>query len=64
KTSKRLIGLHIIGHNASEMVGEGVIALEKSATLEDIARACHAHPTLSEWIKEAALLALGRAINL
>lgn len=64
KTSKRLIGLHIIGHCASEMIGEGVISLEKNATLEDLARACHAHPTLSEWIKEAALLALGRAINL
>ena len=64
KTSKRLIGLHIIGHSASEMIGEGVIALEKNATLEDIARACHAHPTLSEWIKEAALLALGRVVNL
>jgi dihydrolipoamide dehydrogenase len=64
KTSNRLIGLHIIGHNASELISEGVIALEKCLTLEDIAHICHAHPTLSEWVKEAALLALGRAINL
>lgn len=64
KNSGRLIGLHIIGHSASELIAEGVIAIEKKATLEDIARACHAHPTLSEWIKEAALVALARPINL
>ncbi|MBS4168582.1 dihydrolipoyl dehydrogenase [Parachlamydia sp. AcF125] len=59
----RLIGLHIIGPNASEMIGEGVIALEKKATLSDMAYASHPHPTLSEAIKEAALNALGHAIH-
>lgn len=59
----RLIGLHILGVNASEMIGEGVIAIEKKTTVTEIANASHAHPTLSEAIKEAALNALGRAIH-
>lgn len=63
KKSDRLIGLHIIGPHASEMIGEGVIAIVKKATLEEIARASHAHPTLTEAIREAALSALGRPIH-
>lgn len=59
----RVIGLHILGAHASEMMGEGVLAIEKGATLLEIANASHAHPTLSEAIKEAALNALGRAIH-
>lgn len=50
----RLIGMHIIGPHASEMIGEGVVAIEKRATLADLAGACHAHPTLSETIMEAS----------
>jgi len=64
KESGRLLGVHIIGPNASEMIGEGVIALEKRATVEELAVASHAHPTLCESIKEAALNALGRAIHM
>lgn len=64
KKSDRMIGLHIIGAHASEMIGEGVIAIEKKATITDIAQSCHAHPTLSEAIKEAALNALGHTIHL
>lgn len=60
----RLIGMHIIGPSASEMIGEGMIAIERQATLAEIANAPHAHPTLSEAIKEASLHALGRAIHL
>lgn len=63
KSSGRLVGLHIIGPHASELIAEGVMALEKKATLEDIANASHAHPTLSEAIKEAALTALKRPIH-
>lgn len=59
-----LIGMHIIGPHASEMIGEGVIAMDKHSTLEDLARASHAHPTLCEAIHEASLLALGRAIHM
>lgn len=50
----RFIGLHIVGPHASEMIGEGVIAMEKKATLKEIAYASHPHPTLTEAIKEAA----------
>lgn len=64
KKSGRLIGMHIACANASEMIGEGVIAMDKQATLDDIANASHGHPTLSESIKEACLQALGRAIHI
>lgn len=57
-SSGRLIGMHIIGPHASEMIGEGVVAIEMKATVADIANAPHAHPSLSESIKEAALAAL------
>ena len=60
----RIVGMHILGANASELIGEGVIAIEKKATLEDVGRASHAHPTLSESIKEACLQALGQAIHI
>ncbi|MEC7840498.1 MAG: dihydrolipoyl dehydrogenase [Chlamydiota bacterium] len=62
-TSGRLIGMHIIGPHASELIGEGVMAIEKKATLEDLARASHAHPTLCEAIKDASLAALRRPIH-
>lgn len=60
----RLAGLHIVGPHASEMIAEGVMAMEKGMTLEEIANASHAHPTLTEAIKEAALQALGRPIHM
>lgn len=63
KSSGRLVGMHMIGSHVSEMIGEGVIALDKGATLQDIADASHAHPTLSEAIKEACLNALSRAVH-
>ena len=52
--SGRLIGMHIIGPEASEIIAEGMIALNTKATIVDIAYACHAHPTLSESVMEAA----------
>lgn len=48
KTTDKILGMHIIGSNAGEMVAEGVLAMEYGASSEDIARTCHAHPTLSE----------------
>lgn len=60
----RLLGMHLVGAHASEMIHEGVLAIEKKMTVEEIARACHAHPTLSEAIKEAALNFLGRCLHL
>ncbi|MDR0770677.1 MAG: dihydrolipoyl dehydrogenase [Burkholderiales bacterium] len=59
----RVLGLHIIGPMASELVMEGVTAMEFGAASEDIARICHAHPTLTETVKEAALALDGRALN-
>ncbi|MCX7898266.1 MAG: dihydrolipoyl dehydrogenase [Rhodocyclaceae bacterium] len=51
----RILGVHIIGTNASELISEAVVAMEFGASAEDIARICHAHPTLSEVMHEAAL---------
>ncbi len=64
KTSGRLIGIHIIGPSASEMIGEGVIAIEKGMTVHELAYASHAHPTCLEAIKEAALTCLGQTIHM
>jgi dihydrolipoamide dehydrogenase len=59
----RVLGVHILGPDAGNMIGEAAIAMEFGASAEDIARTCHAHPTLSEAIKEAGLAVAKRAIN-
>lgn len=59
----RILGVHIIGANAGEMIMEGVIGIEYGSSSEDIARACHAHPTLSEAMKEAALDVYSKPIH-
>jgi dihydrolipoamide dehydrogenase len=51
----RILGAHIMGPNAGEMIAEAVIAMEYGASSEDLARTCHAHPTLSEAFKEACM---------
>lgn len=61
--TQRVLGVHIIGANAGEMIGEAGLALEYGASTEDIARVCHAHPTLSEAFKEAALSTFDKPIN-
>lgn len=63
QTSDRLIGMHIIGPNASEMIHEGALAIKTGATLLEIAHTSHAHPTCAEAIKEAAQAAHGWAIH-
>jgi dihydrolipoamide dehydrogenase len=60
----RLLGVHILGTRAGDLVAEAATAIEFGASSEDLARACHAHPTLAETIKEAALAADERAIHL
>lgn len=55
KESDKILGVHIIGPNAGEMIAEGVLGMEYGASSEDIARTCHAHPTLSEAFKEACM---------
>ena len=60
----RVLGVHIIGSDAGEMIAEAAMAMEFGASAEDIARTCHAHPTLSEAVREAALAVAGRAIHI
>jgi dihydrolipoamide dehydrogenase len=60
----RVLGVHILGPDAETMIAEAAIAMEFGASSEDIARTCHAHPTLSEAMKEAALAVAKRAINI
>jgi dihydrolipoamide dehydrogenase len=59
----RILGVHMIGPWVSELVTEAVVAMEFAAAAEDLGRICHAHPTLSEALHEAALAALGRPLN-
>jgi dihydrolipoamide dehydrogenase len=60
----RLLGAHIVGARASDMIAELVVAMELGASAEDVARSVHAHPTLPEAVKEAALGVAGRAIHI
>ncbi len=60
----RVLGVHIIGSDAGNMIAEAAIAMELGAAAEDIARTCHAHPTLPEAVKEAALAVDKRAIHM
>ncbi|KIK63298.1 hypothetical protein GYMLUDRAFT_196937 [Collybiopsis luxurians FD-317 M1] len=59
----RILGVHIIGPNAGEMIAEGTLAIEYGASAEDVARTCHPHPTLSEAFKEAAMAAYSKPIH-
>jgi dihydrolipoamide dehydrogenase len=59
----RILGMHLCGANVSEMVHEGVVAMEFNGSADDLARICHAHPTLSEAVHEAALAVDKRAIH-
>ena len=61
--SDEILGVHIVGPMASELISEAVVAMEFRASSEDIARICHAHPSLSEATKEAALAVEKRALN-
>ena len=63
KETDRILGIHIIGSNAGEMIAEGVLAMEYGASSEDIARTCHAHPTLSEALKEACMATYDKPIH-
>lgn len=63
KDTDRILGVHIIGANASELISEAVVAMEFGGASEDLARICHAHPTLSETVHEAALACEKRTLN-
>ena len=60
----RVLGVHILGADAGNMIAEAAVAMEFGAAAEDIARTCHAHPTLPEAVKEAALAVGKRAIHM
>jgi dihydrolipoamide dehydrogenase len=62
-STDEILGVHIVGPVASELISEAVVAMEFKAAAEDIARICHAHPTLSEATKEAALAVDKRSLN-
>ena len=64
KTTDRLLGAHILGPDAGTLIAELATAMEFGASAEDVARICHAHPTLSEAVKEAALAVDGRALHI
>ncbi len=63
-TTDRVLGVHIVGADAGNMIGEAVLAMEYGASAEDIARTCHAHPTEMEALKEAALDVDERALHI
>jgi len=64
KETDRLLGIHIVSSVAGELINEATLALEYGASAEDIARVCHAHPTVSEALKEACVAAYaGKPIN-
>ncbi len=64
KVTDKVLGVHIIGAEAGTMIAESVMAMEFSASAEDIGRVCHAHPTVNEATKEAALAAWDKPIHL
>jgi dihydrolipoamide dehydrogenase len=64
KATDRVLGVHIVGPEAGTMIAELALAMEFGASAEDIARTCHAHPTLNEAVKEAALAVDGRPIHI
>ena len=64
KQTDEILGAHIIGHDAGQLIAEIVTTIEFGGSAEDIARVCHAHPTTSEAVKEAAMNVDGRAIHI
>ena len=63
KVTDKILGVHIIGPSAGELIAEAVLGIEYGASSEDLARTCHAHPTLSEALKEACMAAYDKPIH-
>jgi dihydrolipoamide dehydrogenase len=63
RRTDRILGAHILGPRASDLIAELALAMEMGASAEDVGRSVHAHPTLPEAVKEAALAVAGRAIH-
>lgn len=64
KKTDKILGAHIVGNNAGELIAECVLAMEYGASSEDIARTCHGHPTLSEAVKEACMAAYDKPVHM
>ena len=64
RKANRVLGVHIIGAGAGELIAEATLLMEFGGSSEDMARTCHAHPTMSEAVKEAALAVDKRAIHM
>ncbi|KAG0449145.1 hypothetical protein HPP92_027465 [Vanilla planifolia] len=64
KETDKILGVHIMAPNAGELIHEAVLALQYGASSEDIARTCHAHPTMSEAVKEAAMATYDKPIHI
>ena len=64
KKTDKVLGVHIVGPDAGNLIAELALAMEFGASSEDIARTCHAHPTLTEAVKEAALAVDKRPIHM
>ena len=63
-TTDRVLGVHILGHGAGELIAEAAVLMEFGGSAEDLARTCHAHPTMSEAVKEAAMAVDKRPIHI
>ena len=64
KTTDRVLGAHIVGFGAGEMIHEAAVLMEFGGSAEDLGRTCHAHPTMSEAVKEAAMAAAFKPIHM
>lgn len=64
KKTDRVLGVHIVGHSAGEMIHEAAVLMEFGGSSEDLGRICHAHPTLSETVREAALATFSKPIHM
>jgi len=64
KTTDRVLGVHIVGFGAGEMIHEAAVLMEFGGSSEDLGRTCHAHPTMSEVVKEAAMAAFAKPIHM
>ncbi|KAJ4917450.1 hypothetical protein Rs2_03000 [Raphanus sativus] len=64
KETDKILGVHIMSPNAGELIHEAVLAINYDASSEDIARVCHAHPTMSEALKEAAMATYDKPIHI
>ena len=62
--TQQVLGLHIVGNGASDLISEGSLAIEMGAVIDDLRLTIHPHPTLSEGVMEAAAAALGEAVHI